>query len=73
MTDRVKGFTVVLEKEMRIDDAQALIDAIGCLRGVIKVEPEIMTGSDYFLREQVRHEMGQKLWHVLYPEKKDGS
>lgn len=35
MTDRYHTLTVVLERDMRDDDAAALIAAIGQLRGVI--------------------------------------
>lgn len=41
MTDRYSGFAVVLERDIREDDAQAIIDAIKMIRGVAAVEPAI--------------------------------
>ena len=37
MTDRIHTLTVVLEKDMREDDAKALIDAIQQMRNVLSV------------------------------------
>jgi hypothetical protein len=39
MTNRVQGFIVTLEKDMREDDAKEVIRAIEMLRGVIRVKP----------------------------------
>lgn len=41
MTDRTNALLVVLEKDIRIDDAQVLVDAIKMLRGVLDVECNI--------------------------------
>uniref|UniRef100_A0A6M3K9E0 Uncharacterized protein n=1 Tax=viral metagenome TaxID=1070528 RepID=A0A6M3K9E0_9ZZZZ len=38
MTDRLNTLTVVLEKPVREDDAVTLMDAIGTMRGVLRVE-----------------------------------
>lgn len=65
MTDRIKGLTVVLDRDIRDDDCQAIIDAVSMIRGVLRVEKHVMTGSDYMVREQVRHELEQKLLDAL--------
>jgi hypothetical protein len=39
MTDRYKGFSVTLIKDMRDDDAESLLDALKMLKGVLKVTP----------------------------------
>ena len=39
MTDRQSGFIVVLEKDMREDDAKSIIDAISMIKGVLEVTP----------------------------------
>lgn len=41
MTDRFNALTVVLEKDIREDDAQALLSAIGQLRGVLTVSGNV--------------------------------
>lgn len=38
MTDRIHSLTVTLERDMREDDAQALIDAIRMIKEGIKVQ-----------------------------------
>jgi hypothetical protein len=40
MTDRVSGLTVILDKDVREDDVDGLAQAIGHMRGVIKVTKE---------------------------------
>ena len=39
MTDRHCGYVVTLAQDIREDDAQRIIDAIGMIRGVVSVEP----------------------------------
>lgn len=68
MTDRYNFLTVALEKNIRSDDAQRLIDAIGMLRGVLKVEPNVADGSTYTAEMRVRNELGEKLFAILYPK-----
>ena len=69
MTDRYNALTVVLEHDIRSDDAQALISAIEQLRGVLSVTPNVVDISSYTAHERARHELGQKIWEVLYPKK----
>ena len=68
MTDRFNALTVVLEKNMRDDDAEALIAAIRQLRGVIQVAGNIASPSDYMAEERAKRELGEKLWRVIYPK-----
>lgn len=68
MTDRFNALTVVLENDMRDDDAEALIAAIRQLRGVLSVSGNVADPSDFISQQRARHELGDKLWHVLYPK-----
>ncbi len=61
MTDRVKGFTVTLEKDIRIDDVQCIIDAISMIKGVLDVEPSISTMQDHMIKTQLKIEMKRKI------------
>ena len=70
MTDRYNSLVVTLEKPMRSDDAEFLINAIRMLKGVLKVKPGTDTSADYHAEQRVRHELGVKLWEVLYPKDK---
>jgi NRPS condensation-like uncharacterized protein len=39
MTDRVKGFTVTLSHDIRIDDVEHIQKALEMVKGVVHVEP----------------------------------
>ncbi|QNB08362.1 hypothetical protein G5S34_17455 [Herbaspirillum frisingense] len=69
MTDRIHSFTVVLEHDMRADDAETLANAIRHLRGVISVGSNISEPGQYVAEQRVRSDLGGKLWEVLYPSK----
>jgi hypothetical protein len=65
MTDRVKALTVILERDNREDDTQALVDAISMFHGVAKVEMVKVTPDDYINRERIRREFRERLWKAL--------
>ena len=65
MTDRYHTLTVVLERDTRTDDAEALIAAIGQMRGVLKVSGVVADPAAYMAKERARRELGEKLWAVL--------
>lgn len=68
MTDRYNYLTVALERDIREDDAKALIGAIRMLRGVLKVAPHVVEAGDWTAEERVRRELGEKLQAVLHPK-----
>lgn len=70
MTDRVHALTVTLDSDVRTDDIESLIAAMRQLRGVVSVTKHVTRIEDHLARERVRHELGEKLWAVLYPELK---
>ena len=70
MTDNYHTLTVVLERDMRSDDAESLINAILHLRGVLTVTPEVVDSGTYMAQERARHELGQKIIEVVYPKRK---
>lgn len=53
MTDRIKGFTVVLETPIRKDDVEGIAKAIEKIRGVADVVPHVMTFDDYMVYSMV--------------------
>jgi len=69
MTDRIHSLTVVLEKDMRDDDCESIINAINMIRGVLSVKPHISNIYDHMAKERAKDELGKKLWDVLYPER----
>ena len=67
MTARVKGCWVAFETDLREDDATPLLAAIRQLRGVLAVELEPQTPSDWIAAQRMRHELLGKLLAVLNP------
>ena len=65
MTDRIKGFIVVLETSLRDDDADAIMQAIGQLRGVREVRQAKELSGDIIARAQARGEIAVLLQKVL--------
>jgi len=39
MTTRLKGFTITLEKDIREDDVEILIQTLKMIKGVVSVKP----------------------------------
>ncbi len=68
MTDRVKGFTVTLEKDMRIDDVETIIQAIRMIRGIVDVAPSITNSDDHMNRERIRYELRDKFYKFMNEE-----
>lgn len=69
MSDRCHSLTVVLEKDLRMeDDAQAVISAIGMIRGVLKVVPEVADGVNFMAEQRARSELGRRMLDVIYPK-----
>lgn len=68
MTDRFYALTVILDEPIRSDDAEPIVEAIKMIRGVLKVEPHVASLETYAAQERARHELGMKVWRVLYPK-----
>lgn len=52
MTDRIKGVLITFEKDIRVDDAQPIIEALTMIRGVSTVMPYVTNMEDYMLYEK---------------------
>ena len=70
MTDRIHSITLALGKDMRVDDAEALIAACKMLKGVISVKGNVNGPGDWVAESRVRQELGEKLWEIIYPKSK---
>jgi len=68
MTDRYHTLTVTLEREIRDDDAEALIKAIMQMRGVLDVQGEVAEFEFYAAREQAKRDLREELLEVLLPD-----
>lgn len=69
MTERLNGVIVTFNKEIRVDDAEAVLNAIKMVKGVLSVKP--IPNSNYeqhIAEERVRRELTDKLFKVLHPD-----
>jgi hypothetical protein len=60
MTDRIKGFTITLEEDIRIDDIKMIMEALQMVKGVAAVEPSIVNTDDIMARARVKYELRDK-------------
>jgi hypothetical protein len=61
VTDRHSGYIVTLEQEVRKDDAEAIIAAIGMIKGVLTVDAVVADASTYIERRRARSQIINKL------------
>jgi hypothetical protein len=66
MSDRYNYLIVVLEHDLKDEDAHPLLAAIKCLRGVLSVTPNVSDPNAWAAEERVRRELTEKLWRVLH-------
>lgn len=65
MTDRHCGYVVTLDKDIREDDAEAIISAMMMLRGVLTVEPVTADPGTMIAESRARRFFADKLCAVL--------
>jgi len=68
MTDRYNALIVVLEDDMRDDDAVSLISAIKQMRGVLSVQGNVRNIERHVAESRIREELGSKLLNIIYPD-----
>lgn len=71
MTNRYYALTLILEKDVREDDASSLIEAVKMMKGVLDVKPHITDPTTWMAEERARRDLGVKLWEILYPKQKE--
>lgn len=65
MTDRVKGFTVTLEKDIRTDDVEVILNAVRMIKGIAHVEPSLSTHEDHINQERLKWELRDKFYNFI--------
>lgn len=65
MTDRINSVTVVLDKDYRDDDCEAILNALTMVKGVLKVTPHVADIESHVAEERARMDLKQKLLKVL--------
>lgn len=68
MTDRYNAITVVLDHDIREDDAESLLNAIRMLRGVLSVTPNVTSLESHVAHDRAINELRNKLRDVLWPK-----
>lgn len=69
MSDRFHSLAVVLEKDIRDDDAKQIMTAICQLRGVILVTGNVADFDSHMAEVRAKTELGKKIIDVIYPPK----
>jgi hypothetical protein len=65
MADRIRGFTVALEHDMREDDCESIKSAILQLRGVLSVDQIVADYESYISERRAKTEVWERLREVL--------
>jgi hypothetical protein len=65
MTDRYNKLVVVLDENLRDDDAEPLMNAIRQMKGVLSVEGNVVTPTDHVATVRVKHELAQKVLEFI--------
>lgn len=65
MTDKINALTVILNHDMRVDDAQPLIAAIKQFRGVADVQEHITDLSDHLAFVRAKEDLRRQILEVL--------
>jgi len=68
MSDKATVLTVVLYETCRVDDLQELISAIGMLKGVAKVEPNVADVASFAAYAKARADLEKVLYEALKRE-----
>jgi hypothetical protein len=65
MADRYNAFIVILEGDIRDENAQRTIEAIKHIKGVLDVKPHVASFEDSIAHARVRQELITKIWKVV--------
>ena len=68
MTDAYHSLTVVLDHDIRDDDAESILTAIRMIKGVLSVRPKVADMDSHMAEERARRDFGLKLWEIIYPK-----
>jgi len=69
MTDRYHSLTVVLDRDIRDDDAEPILMAIRMIKGVLSVKPKVADIDSNMAEDRARRNLEQKLFDVVYPKR----
>lgn len=62
---RVKGFTVTLERDIKEEDFQRVLEAVEMITGVLHVEPVLATGQDHITRMRLKNDITRNILKLI--------
>jgi len=65
MTDRISSFVVVLAEDMRVDEIKHVLNAIGMVKGVIKVTPNVAKHEDVVAHARIARGLKDELHKAI--------
>jgi hypothetical protein len=65
MTDRVDRITLILDRDMRVDDVEHLTNALRCMKYVADVQTHVTDHATHTAQSRLRNELRLKLWSVV--------
>ena len=65
MTDRYNSLVVSLERDIREDDAEIIINAIKAIRGVNGVEGNIVDPDSFTAQMRINEKVTEKLYSLI--------
>jgi len=66
MSDRVNGLVITLEKDIRLDDMELLMQSIRFMRGVANVEANVVNSSDWINQQRIKCELKEKMYKFIH-------
>lgn len=72
MTDRINALTVVLDRDIREDDVEWIVNAIRMVKGVLSVEPRVANMTDHIAKVRAEQEMKTRILAALTPSGNGG-
>ncbi len=67
MSDRYHSLAVVLDHDVKDEDARVIIQSISMIRGVLSVTPKIADMESHMAEQRARSELGRKLIEIIHP------
>ena len=65
MTDRYNALVVVLDQDIRSDDAETIINAIKALKHVVSVKGNVSDINSHTAEAIAKHKLQHKIFEVL--------
>jgi len=65
MTDRIHSLTVTLERDIRDDDIEPLVEAIQMLRGVLDVQTFVADPESHMAEMRAKDDLRKKLFELV--------